>query len=687
MTRNREGSDRWPTSPSSKSGQMKGWQGIKGVGNQRPVDPMAAEAPTPHSSPSPARGMIPQPLPTSTVAVSPPSKQPKAPRRRFTVGWWFWAVLIVLISGGVGFMSVALLLKLPAVPNCPSTFWPTASAAMRLYCAQLAANKQTADDLLEAIALVEALPENHPLRPEINRHIEQWSEDILKIGEEKFQAGQLSEAIDIAKRIPFKSKAYELVQKRIDQWQTIWAKAEAIYEKAEQQLKQSNWTQAFREAVRLTSVENKYWATVKYNQLTDLIQIAREASQQLDKAYQLSKSNRVDDILAAIQEAEKIPPNSFAYTEARQLIDDCGTKLVKLARERLEQRNWQGVLEIANKLPDSVKLPELKADLIDLANAISRASSGTTSDIETAIASVQSLSSERPLYNEAQELINRWQREIQDVALLEQARALASSGLISDLKAAIAQAQQIPSGNPRYSEARSQINQWTRQIETQEDRPYLDRAIQLASLGGVESLQDAITEARRIAPGRALYAEAQAKIAQWTRTVQQLQDQPYLDQARALANSGNLAGAVSTAQQIKPGRTLYSEAQNEIRRWQAELRGQQYLQQAYQAASPGTPDAIANAIRIARQVPSSARVRGDAVTAVNRWSYQLLALAQDRSSINLTEAITIAKMIPSGTEAHEAAQLQIQGWQKLLNPEPTVLELPRDDEEQSTESE
>lgn len=677
MARNREIPDRWSTWQSSKPGQIKGWQSRSHAADRHPVGRPDTGIPPSRFPPSPVNPTAPQQIATSPPASSPPpSKLPQKPRRRFFSGWSFWAAIVVLVSGGVGFVAVALLLKLPAVPNCPTTFWPTASASMRLYCAQLAANKQTTEDLLEAIALVEALPKDHPLRPEINRNIEQWSLDILAIGEQKFQAGQLEEAIKIARRLPSGVSAQQLVDDQIEKWQTIWAKGEAIYESAEEQLRQSNWNQAFREAVKLTSVDNRYWATVKYNQLVDLIQIAREDSQQLDKAYRLSKSGRVDDILAAIAEAEKISPKSFAYKEAQDLIAESGNRLFKLALDRLEQRNWQGVLEIANKLPPSVKLPEVKSDLIDLANAISRASSGTLGDLEVAIALVQKLSPDRPLYDRGQTLIDRWQRETQDVARLERARTFASSRLPSDLRIAIAEAQQIPTVNPRYQEARTSIQEWTRQIETTEDRPYLERATQLASLGGVTSLKQAVQEASRIAPGRALHREAQEKIGQWNGTIQRLEDQPYLDQARTLANSGNLPAAITAAGQIQSGRVLHSEAQSNIQRWQTEIQGQQRLQEAYQTATPGSPEAISAAIRLARQVPNSVRVRGDAVSAVNRWSYQLLSMANDRSGFNVTDAIAIAKMIPSGTEAYEAAQLQIQAWERSLEPPPPSLQLP-----------
>jgi nitrate reductase NapE component len=612
-----------------------------------------------------------QELTASGVSASPPSRTRKERIRGFPRTWQFWAILTVLFTGGVGFIAVALLLKLPAVPNCPAIFWPTASASMRLYCAQLAANKQTAEDLLEAIALVEALPPTHPLRTTINNHIEQWSLDILKIGEQKFQAGKLSEAIEIARKIPDRVSAYNLVEKQIDRWQTIWSKAEAIFNKVEQELRQSNWTQAFREAVKLTAIENKYWATTKYDQVAKKITLAREDSAKLDQAFKLSRTGRVDDILEAIKQAEKITRESYAYKEAQDFIAECGKKLLTVAEARLEKRDWEGVLEIANKIPPIVKLDTEKADLIDLAQALSTASSGSSADLERAIALAQNLKPDRPLYAKAQQFVNRWQREIQDVARLERARMFAESGLVPDLRNAIAEAQQIPNGNPRYQEARKEIGSWTTKVETIEDQPYLDRAEQLASFGGSASLQEAIQEASRIAPGRTLYKQAQAKIARWTETIQREQDQPFLDQARTLASTGNLPAAISTAQQIKAGRALYKEAQNEIGRWQREIEGQQLLQQAYQSATPGTPDSLSSAIRLARQVPSSATVKEEARVAVNRWSDQLLTMANDRSSYDLKEAIAIARMIPSGTDAYQSAQVQIQSWQRSLEPPPS----------------
>jgi hypothetical protein len=676
MTRDRDVPDRWQASKSSP-GQSKGGRHpnsdaakpptgsemSRGTPNQVHPRPRSLEEETPPVQPSS--------LPESI------SQLPKLLQRRFKdVGIRFWAILIVLASGGVGLTAVALLLKLPAVPNCPATFWPTASASMRLYCAQLAANKQTAENLLQAIALVEDLPADHPLRPEINRYIEDWSEDILKIGDQKFQAGKLDEAIKIARRIPNGVAAQKLVDQKITKWQKIWSGAQAIFEKTEEQLRQSNWVQAFREAVKMTEVDNKYWATTKYEQLTKLIQLAKVASAQLDKAHELSQSDAIDDIVAAIKQAEKISPQSYAFKEAQKLIAECGKKLLKVAEYRLEQRNGKGVLEVAEKIPASVKLEAQKDDLINLGNALTQAAAGNVSGLEAAINSVQKVVAGRPLFAKGQTLLARWQREVQDITQLEKARTFASSGLVTDLKTAINEAKSIPSGNPRYSEASTEISRWTRQVETIEDQPLLDRATQIANFGGQPSLQEAINEASRIAKGRALYKQAQTKIGQWTDSIQRQQDQPFLDQARTLASSGNIPAAISTAQQIRSGRALSQEAQNDIETWQAEIRGQQRLQEAYSTASPGTTDALGAAIRVAKQVPSSSTARSDAREMINRWSNQLLAIAQDRSTYNIREAINIAKQIPSSAQAYDAAQTQMQSWQKILEPPPAPAPAP-----------
>jgi len=121
---------------------------------------------------------------------------------RLLTSWVLWAFLLAFVPGTIGFMAMGILFKLPSAPNCPSIFWPLASASVRIHCAQLAASKETVKDLLQAIDLVKNLPQNHPLRSEIDRSVEEWSRGILQLADQSFQSGRLEEAIEIARKIP-----------------------------------------------------------------------------------------------------------------------------------------------------------------------------------------------------------------------------------------------------------------------------------------------------------------------------------------------------------------------------------------------------------------------------------------------------------------------------------------------------
>ncbi|MBM0742106.1 hypothetical protein JOY44_10810 [Phormidium sp. CLA17] len=127
------------------------------------------------------------------------------------------------------------------------------------------------------------------------------------------------------------------------------------------------------------------------------------------------------------------------------------------------------------------------------------------------------------------ELMSRWQKEQDQEAVghLQKARSLAATGETSRLRDAIAEAQMVLSGTAQYTEAQQLIKDWNNQIEIIEDRPALNRATALARKGDIASLEAAITEANSIYFGRTLYREAQANIDQWSAQVRQLYDRQY----------------------------------------------------------------------------------------------------------------------------------------------------------------
>ena len=660
-----------------------------------------------------------QPVPPGGVAPPPPN--PK--RRGWLKNWVFWAAFTGLMSSGIGFGSIALLLKLPAAPNCPSIFWPMASASVRLQCAQVAASKQTVNDLLEAITLVQALRSDHPLRQEINGLLEHWSLDILDLADEAFQAGKLQEAIAIASKIPQDVPAYQSVKERISSWQSIWSAADEIYRNAEVEIRQQHWHQAYMTAVRLLNIENNYWTTTKYEELKNRIETTREDAKKLAQAQSLEQKGGLDNLLAALKLAESIGASSYIYQDAQDTVLELGNQMLELAQEKLEGRDADEAIAIANKISANSVLQSEAQDFVTIVSAWRSAWNGTIPSLSAAIEIAQNIGYDRPLYNKAQELISRWQLEIEDVSHLQRARELAQGGTIGDLTPAIAEAELIPDNNPRAQEAKQEINRWRRQVQTIEDQPYLSRALELAipedinslqaaiieasqvtsdralyqeaqskirnwtrkiqqiqdqpyldranqivNLEDVNSLQAAINEASQIASGRALYQEAQSKIRNWTRKIEQIQDQPYLDQARFLASNGNLGAAITAAQQIQPGRALSREAQAAVNDWQAQIRATQDWQLARRLALSGTPDALKEAINQAERVPTTSPLRIAVNAAIEQWSKQLLRMAQNRGEYDIPGGIAIAKLIPPNTDAYQAAQEQIELWQKFLNP-------------------
>ncbi|MDD1463495.1 chromosome segregation ATPase, partial [Dolichospermum sp. ST_sed2] len=199
----------------------------------------------------------------------------------------------------------------------------------------------------------------------------------------------------------------------------------------------------------------------------------------------------------------------------QELISGFARKMLKLAQAQMKERNADRALEIARQIPPISELQAEVDDFMVLGEAQRSAFLGTVAGLETAIAQAQQIDASRDVYNEAQKLIARWQLEIEDVARLEKARILASQGTINDSIAAISEVQLIPSNIPRAREARQEIERWRVQVETIEDRPYLDRAEQIAVNEDIASLQKAITEASQIRYGRALYPAAQKKIRLW----------------------------------------------------------------------------------------------------------------------------------------------------------------------------
>jgi len=157
-----------------------------------------------------------------------------------------------------------------------------------------------------------------------------------------------------------------------------------------------------------------YFAIAALNQLNNKIIVeVRKERDKLYKAEDLAKSPNVDNLLKAIRLAEAIKPESYVYQESQKLKSEFVRKILKLAQEKMNEKDADTALEIARQIPPN---PELEAEIDDfilLGEAQRSAWIGTVAGLESAISQAQQIDASREVYIKAQELIARWQLEIE----------------------------------------------------------------------------------------------------------------------------------------------------------------------------------------------------------------------------------------------------------------------------------
>ncbi len=586
---------------------------------------------------------------------------------RWLQSWPMVMLVIFGIAGVAGTGALVSLFRIPNLPNCRAIFWPTASASLRLQCAESYAAKGDVKSLLAAIALVDKLPEDHPLRKDIiNSRIENWANQVLDLAERSFEKGNLKEAIETAKKIPARTAAADLVETRIARWQKIWKEGEDGFNAAIAKLKAKDFQAAFSLSVKLLDVPNKFWSTVKYSELTKLIAQGREDSRKMSEALEFAKDGTVKGFTEALKRLNEIEKESVFYSEAQGKRKDIAKQMLSAAEDLLAKRELSEAQAMLAAIPRDTGINRELDDFQIFVTAYQQAWNGTVGGLENAIERMKTLGKNRPRYAKGQELIAQWQGELKNISLLNQARERAERGSTADLVAAISIAQQVSRDSPQGDDAAKQIGQWQTQVETVEDRPILERADRLAAVGTPDNLRAAIQEARKVSSGRTLGKEADGRIANWTGRIQRMEDQPLIDQARQRARTGDLAGAIALAKRIGEGRALYGTAQEDIADWQAQEDGRLRLNEAVSAASRGDAEALGNAIDIAMRVPAGSDSRSQADSQIDNWSWDLLAEAESAANRNVETAIALAGRIPAQAEAYASAQGRIGDWQETL---------------------
>ncbi|OCR01187.1 hypothetical protein BCD67_17655 [Oscillatoriales cyanobacterium USR001] len=561
----------------------------------------------------------------------------KAIAYRGTSNSWGWQLMLLgflLAFGTTGIFALIWLLAVQPPPSCQQLS-PMAADGERLYCAQQTAKSGKLEQILEALALVESWPPEHPLHEQSLKLTEEWSKAILELATAKVEVGDLQGALDIIAKIPKSSPVASEVETVILGWKNNWAEGQTLYEKAQEALKAEDLKKASEYAQALFKLDNIFWGVKRFNQLVDQIGLERQGWQRLEEAKALAQEGGVEKLGEAIALAGKIGKKVYARSKADVAITRWSRELLDVATKRLAAYDLDGAIAIGNLIGPDSSLYEEAQDLMQLgrARAVTWNQSMATPLPQHIFALLEGqaaaakIEADRPLYDQARAQVEALQVQFQDLLRLQMASTIASFGQPLLFGLAIEQAQAIGQNQPRRVHAQTLIAFWRKEISRIEDQPYILMAKQLAGPGTVEGLRAAIAQASLVAPGRPLWSEAQSSIALWTKNLQILEDEPLLKGAKALAKLGKIPEAIAKASQIKSGRVLYVEAQSSISQWVAEQQIAQdrpLLNQASELAAQGS---LGAAITMAAQIGSGRALYSEAQDAIARWSAQINAIS------------------------------------------------------------
>ncbi|MCM1981763.1 hypothetical protein [Lyngbya confervoides] len=570
--------------------------------------------------------------------------------------WGLGVVTVMLISGGG---ALFYLVTQPPKPNCSHVFWPLASASTRLYCAQELVRNPTLDNLLQAIALVDALATDHPLRGTINPRIEKWSTLALDRAEETFHQGNLKRAIEYARKIPTKTAAAKQVQARIARWQKIWAEGEEINDTVTAALAQEDWRRAFSAMVDWLYVENRYWSKVRYEEVSDIIIQAQKDEKLVVEAERLVKRGGFENLERALGLARQLPSETIFKRSRLKIFNGVADQFVAIAETALDQKRLREATDALSLIPRESNVWSYAQDLIKIANATSLTWAVSSDSYLRAMEELREIPKSSRLYGKAQQLIARWQGQIASVKVLEEAQTRAVGGDPEDLRAAIAQARLVASSSDKWEEAQSNIQDWRQQLELFEDQPILDYAEELSLAGDPASLRSAIAQVRKIGPGRLLYAEAQSRLRYWQSQLE--------DFSRPSRYASGSQESVSLA--LAPARQSSTDSSLEFENLES---NRTLLVQARRVAQAGDSQSLLQAMNTANQVPINSVDRYEAELEIENWANQLLTLAVQEAPRDLRAAIALAQKVPPYSQVHSAAQAQIQTWQRSQPKPPST---------------
>ncbi|MEB3291737.1 MAG: hypothetical protein VKJ24_01115 [Synechococcales bacterium] len=551
-----------------------------------------------------------------------------------------WTILfstLLALAAGTGTIAIWWLSRLPPPPECDK-LGLLSTDSDKLECAHLAAQTGKAEDVVKAIQLIQDWDQNHPLHGRSQRSLEQWTGLLMNLARERLAQKDLDGAIQLTQQIPESSPIYAQVQEEVTYWQAERNRGQKLYDKILESLKQQFWNDASGLLAKLTLVEDASWQS-RLPEIRKLISDEKAAGFHLKQAQVFAKNNPPQTWGRAIALTDPINRETFVWQSAIKEIQTWRDQIFALAAQKLGQRDVATAATLVQSIPRNVEIsPEnrnlvrlVRASEVDAENNPRSPLLNQLIHIWIAKQNLQEIDPKSRFRKSADNLSPRLDLQVEDLFQIEIARTMASLGQVSALEGAIVQAQQVQTKRPLRLQAQTLIAQWQQDVERIEDRPILTQAEQLAKTGNLNQLRQAVQLIAQIQNNRAFYRDAQTNRNTWVAQIQIQEDRPILNEARSIAQGGQLGRAVQVASRIAAGRALYGEAQQEIANWADQLQAIEDRAILDRAAGLAATGSLSQAIEVASQVRSS-RVYGEAQAAIGRWAAERDAALRARQA-------------------------------------------------------
>lgn len=415
----------------------------------------------------------------------------------------------------------------------------------------------------------------------------------------------------------------------------------------------------------------------------DRLYCARQA------ARKAAQTGDLEPLLAGVRLVQRWSPNHPLHGEAQELLTQWSQSILSIAEQRLEQNDLAAALKIAQAIPpNSPTYPEAQQAIADWQTQWQQGESVYRTALTALRQQDWDLASDQ--LAELGKLPHDYWRTYRMNTLtsqivveqtawqsLEQARQLAAKTQPESWQAAIALAQNISPQSVTWEVAKPEIQQWSQAL--------LAIGLQQWREGNVAG---AVTLAQDIPPNLELPAEQQDLVryshaqvlARWNSTEQW---QPSWGQIWRLQE------AIAAVQEIPAGSTFYLPAQAALQNWHEQLQDVQQLQVANTVSSLGQRPAYELAIAQARQIDTTRPRRLQAQTLISYWQQEMQrledmpllhyaqTLAQPGSIPALQAAIAAAEQVPQSRALWSDAQAAIARWTSQIQ---TVQDQPILDE-------